>query len=130
MDYSNHILELMRIKNWTQTQLATAGGVSQGTISRYLSGKGIPDVDFLMNLLINEKVDPLWFFTNINEKNPKSEKAELQSDFYDLVESETKFRRKITRRPKVYEFINEILDLTDEDVEMLREMAMRFKKNS
>lgn len=128
MDFQKRIIELMAIKNWNQTQIAKAGGVTQGTISRYLRGNGVPDAEFILNLYTNENVNPLWFFIKSEESSVRIEENNLYSENIALIESETKFRRKIARRPGAFEFLNEILDLPDEDIEALRVMVSRFKK--
>ncbi|XDD51240.1 helix-turn-helix domain-containing protein [Leptospira sp. WS92.C1] len=117
----------MKSRNWTQEQLASAGGVKQATISRYLSRGVTPSFQFIFNLYKNEKVDPLVFFRDFNDSELTLENLESQNEKQRLTENITEFLRKLRRRPKVFDLTNELFELGENDLTVIEVMVKRLK---
>lgn len=84
MAFPENLRRLMRERKLSQTSLASSAGISQASISRYLSGEVPPGARELKRLadLFNCSMDELWTgeksYAETDGKAAKEELAELK----------------------------------------------------
>lgn len=71
--FREKVKELMNQENITQKQLSELSGITESSISRYLTGERTPRIDIIINFAKALKVDPDYLIRNDEELNEKEE---------------------------------------------------------
>ena len=69
--FREKVKELMNQESITQKQLSELSGITEASISRYLTGERTPRIDIIINFAKALKVDPDYLIRNDEELNEK-----------------------------------------------------------
>ena len=65
--FKEKVKELMNQQNITQKELAELSGITEASVSRYLSGERTPRIDIVINFAKALKVDSSYLIYNDDE---------------------------------------------------------------
>ena len=71
--FKEKVKELMNQQNITQKELAELSGITEASVSRYLSGERTPRIDIVINFAKDLKVDSSYLIYNDDELREKEE---------------------------------------------------------
>ena len=110
--------EAMEIAGIKQIEIATATGISRGTISKYLSGKFEPKSEHIAKLarVLNCSEMWLWGYKAPRERSEKQRKNDRISNVINRIRSDTEFA----------EMIISLDDLDDDKLASIKQLITVF----
>ncbi|WP_173380637.1 helix-turn-helix domain-containing protein [Leptospira mayottensis] len=126
MNFSIILKDLMSRKGWNQEDLAKAGEVKQPTVSRYLSGRTIPTLTFVVNLYKNEKIDPIIFVRNFELDPIDLELRKSREEKENLIKEVTVFLRFLKNSPDALEIFWKIYKMDQSGRKSMNALAERI----
>ena len=105
-----NLKRLREANNLTQQQMADIFGIQRPTYSRYENGERQPDFDLLIEISKHFNVSVDYLLGNTDDKNQKPGEENITFDDF------------------TYAMHNETQDLTEDDKQMLIDMARMLKK--
>jgi len=130
MDFRhNYITDLRKKKRISQTRLGDAVGIDQGQISRFETGKAVPDAEQLGRIAGFFGVDVRRFYENENDKHLESSigfSADIDAEHIPgpCREIFTEYGKK--RNFELYKIIDE----KNKIIEELKEQVAYYKRRS
>lgn len=93
-DTSIKLKELMQRRNIKSRELSAMTGISESSISQYLSGRCKPKHDAIMKITKALGADPRYFteYEDIEVYNPYTSHEELMISLYRLADDDTKLK--------------------------------------
>ncbi|WP_246838127.1 helix-turn-helix domain-containing protein, partial [Leptospira mayottensis] len=125
-NFSIILKDLMSRKGWNQEDLAKAGEVKQPTVSRYLSGRTIPTLTFVVNLYKNEKIDPIIFVRNFELDPIDLELRKSREEKENLIKEVTVFLRFLKNSPDALEIFWKIYKMDQSGRKSMNALAERI----
>lgn len=93
MSISNRFLELRRLKNITQQQMADLVGIHVTQVKRYEAGEAQPSIEILKKVALAFNVSTDWLLFEDGEREPE---GELKLKFEAVAKMDEEERRSIT----------------------------------
>lgn len=123
------VKEILRIKGWTQSELANYAGVTQQTVQQWASGKTTPTGERLRRLAQATGKPEWWFFSGREEDNSAGPSSTEQSD---MPESEARLLELFRQLPEVQkeQVIHHVENVVEEMKTLFEELLAIHNKTS
>lgn len=122
------IKEILRLKGWTQSELAERAGVTQQAVQQWASGKVTPSGKRLRGLALATGKPESWFFSEL-EESPSTDTKESRPD--GVADSEARLLELFRQLPeaKKQQVLHHVENVVEE-VKILFEELLTIHKNT